>query len=102
MLQKIERKILTIISKNPSEFSIGIEQLKPYSGNDVRIAMESLKEKRYFKETSASINLSNFTYELTTQGRFYKEYRFQCFIKNIFIPIIVSIITTLITTFLCG
>lgn len=102
MLQKIERKILTIISKHPSEFSIKIEQLKPYSGNDVRLAMESLKEKGYFKEASASINLSNFTYELTTQGRFYKEYRFQCFIKNIFIPIVVSVIATLITTFMCG
>lgn len=102
MLQKIERKILKVISKQPHEFQIEIEQLKPYTGDAVYAAMKSLKDKGYFDETSASIDFSNFTYELSTQGRFYKEYCFQCFMSDIFIPIVVSIITTLITSFLCG
>ncbi|MBD5515395.1 MAG: hypothetical protein HDR06_12355 [Lachnospiraceae bacterium] len=102
MLHKIERKILKIISKQPSEFILEIEQLTPYSGNDIQLAMNSLKEKGYFIETSASIDCSHFTYELSTQGRFYREYCLQCFMSDIFIPSVVSMVTSLITYFLCG
>lgn len=102
MLHKIEKFILKKLSKQPDDIHIGIENLKPYSGSAIRSAMKSLKEKGYFEEESVSIDLSNFSYKLSTQGRFYKEYRFKCFIHDIFIPIIVSIITTLITSFLCG
>ena len=102
MLHKIERKILKIISKQPSEFELEIEQLISYSGNDIWLAMSSLKGKGYFKETRASIDLSHFIYELSTQGRFYKEYCFQCFMSDIFIPAVISMVTALITHFLCG
>lgn len=102
MLQKIERTILLTISKQPDKFNIEASQLNRYSRSDIEIAMISLKNKGYFEEANASIDLSNFTYKLTTQGRFYKEYRFQRFISNIFIPIVVSMLATLITSFLCG
>lgn len=102
MLHKIEKKILKVISKQPHEFEIKIEQLKPYTGDAVYAAMKSLKDKGYFEEISASLDFSNFTYELSTQGRFYKEYCFHCFMSDIFIPAVVAVITSLITYFLCG
>lgn len=60
------------------------------------------KEKGYLEEESANITLSHFVYRLSTQGRFYKEYRLQCFIHDIFVPAIVAVVTSLITYFLCG
>lgn len=102
MLQKIERFIIKKISEHPDDICIERDMLKPYSGPEIHSAMKSLKEKGYLEEESTSIDLSNFVYKLSTQGRFYKEYRFKCFISDIFIRAVVAVITSLITFFLCG
>ena len=100
MLLKIERKVLSIISKQPDEATIEIDKFGKYSGSDIHAALLSLKQKGYLESTDCSIDYSTFTYELTLQGRFYKEYLVREFLSNIVIPILVSVITTLITLYL--
>lgn len=102
MLQKIEKFILKKLSEHPETINYEIEIFRPYSGDEILCAMQSLESKGYLKSVCASINLSSFHCQRTTQGRFYKEYRFQCFVSDIFVPAVVAIITSLITYFLCG
>ena len=100
MLLKVERRILNEISKNPEKFEISIESFPSYSGFSVKEAMASLKDKGYLSYESASVSLDKFQYQLTSKGRYYGEYCAKYFFSNIVIPILVSIVTTLITMFL--
>lgn len=102
MLQKVERYVLKTLSKHPNDINIEIEKFHTYSADEIRSAMHSLKDKGYLEMAEENLDSSIFHYSMSTQGRFYKEYRFQSFVSNIFIPIVVSIITTLITSFFCG
>lgn len=102
MLHKIEKKVLHTLLKQPNGINIEAEKFYPYPGDEVRSAMNSLRDKGYLESVEANIDLSLFHYSLSTQGRFYKEYRFHCFMSDIFIPAVVAVITSLITYFLCG
>lgn len=102
MLQKIERSVLKTLHKQPKTIHYESKMFYPYSREEILCAMESLESKGYLKSVSGNINLSAFHCELTTQGRFYKEYMRQCFISDIFVPAVVAVITSLITYFLCG
>ena len=100
MLFKIERTILRKVSKQPHENQINIASFKKYSGNDIYHAFINLKEKGYFESVDASIAFSNFSYVLTTKGRYYKEYIFRTFFHNILVPFIVALLTTIATLYL--
>lgn len=102
MLHKIEKSILKTLSKNPQTANFEPKMFSPYSSEEIFCAMKSLESKGYLKSVCGDVLLSSFHCELTTQGRFYKEYRRQCFISDIFVPAVVSVITSLITYFLCG
>lgn len=102
MLQKIEKFVLKTLSKHPKTINYEIEIFHPYSGEEILCAMESLESKGYLKAVCGDVLLSSLHCELTTQGRFYKEYRFKSFISDIFIPAVVAVITSIITYFLCG
>lgn len=100
MLLKLERKILKYISKRSSENTFNITEFPKYSGTQIYASLKSLKEKGYLNLADASIDLSNFSYILTAKGHFYKEQRFKEFLSYVIIPILVSIITTLLTMFI--
>lgn len=102
MLQKVERYVLKMLSKQPKAINYTPDKFPRYSKDDILCAMESLESKGYLKSVSGNMDLSSLHCELTTQGRFYKEYSRQCFISDIFIPAVVAVITSLITYFLCG
>ena len=102
MLQKIERFVLKKLSKLPKKANYEAKDFYPYSGDEILCAMESLESKGYLKSVTANLDFSSLHCEITTQGRFYREYRIQCFISDIFVPAIVAVITSLITYFLCG
>ncbi len=102
MLQKIERFVLKKLSKLPKKANYEAKDFYPYSGDEILCAMESLESKGYLKTVTANLDFSSLHCEITTQGRFYREYRIQCFISDIFVPAIVAVITSLITYFLCG
>lgn len=100
MLFKIERTILRKALKHPHENQINISSFGKYSGDDVYAAFKALKEKGYFESVDSSCDYSNFTYVLSTKGRYYKEYIFRTFLKNILIPFIVALLTTVSTLYL--
>lgn len=100
MLFKIERTISKKVLKQPHENPISISSFKNYSGDDIYHALTTLKEKGYFELVDASSDYSNFSYVLSTKGRYYKEYIFRTFLKNIIIPFIVALLTTIATLYL--
>ncbi len=100
MLLKIEKEILKRVSKNPTQESIDSCAFKKHQPSEIKEAFISLKEKNYFSEVDYSIDLSSFSYVLTPQGMFYKEYARKKFFSNIIIPIIVSLLTTIGTLYL--
>ena len=100
MLLKIEKTILRKVLKQPYENHICISQFKGYCGADVNQAFISLKEKGYFERIEASCDFSSFTYVLSSQGRYYREYAFRNLLKNIIIPFIVALLTTIATLYL--
>ena len=100
MLLKIEKRILHQLLKQPDEHSISASKFNKYSNNDIYQAMKSLKEKGYLDLFDTSYTYENFSYVLSAKGRYYKEYLFRMFLHDIVIPILVSIITTLITLWL--
>ena len=102
MLLKVERFILKKLSKLPKKTNYESEDFYPYSGEEILCAMESLESKGYLKSVAANLDFSSLHCELTSQGRFYREYRSQCFVSDIFVPAVVAVITSLITYFLCG
>lgn len=102
MLHKIEKFVLKKLSKYPLMVSYEPELFRPYSKDEILCAMQSLESKGYLKSVSGNIDISSLHCELTTQGRFYKEYRRQCFVSDILVPAVVAVITSLITYFLCG
>lgn len=95
MLLKIERKILNKLCKNNSN-DISANTFK-YPKEAVYQAMKDLETKGYIHTVSTSEDWSVFTYVLNTKGRYYREYIFRMLLRNILIPIFVSIITTLLT-----
>ncbi len=102
MLHRIEKKVLIALSKQPNDARISIGKFYPYSGDEIRAAMHSLRDKGYLENAGENIDLSEFHYSMSTQGRHYREYRFKRFFSDIFIPAAVSMVTSLITYFLCG
>lgn len=102
MLLKIERKILLKLSEQPHEHQISAKEFNKYSSSDVFQAMKNLKDKGYLDLCDATTDYEMFSYVLSTQGRFYKEYLFRTFLSDIVIPIIVSVVTTLVTLFITG
>lgn len=100
MLFKIEKQILKKISKNPNETSIKISTFRKYHQNDVCKAFYSLEEKGYFKTVKCDLDCSYASYIISTKGIFYREERRHMILKNIIIPIGVSIITSTLITML--
>lgn len=100
MLFKIERTILRKVSKCPNENEINVSHFGKYTNEEVYSAFKTLKEKGYFELVDASIDYSNFSYVLTTKGRYYKEYIFRAFLRNIIIPFVVALLTTVATLYL--
>lgn len=96
MLLKIERIILRKTSKN-CDNSISLNEIGKYDGEDVYQAFLVLKEKGYFSMVCTTVTRSNFSYILTPKGKYYNENRRIEFVKNILIPIAVSIITATAT-----
>lgn len=96
MLLKIERTILRKTSSN-HENCISLSEIGRYNGEDVYQAFLALEERGYFKLVDSSIDRSNFSYILSPKGRYYKEYLWLQFLKNILIPFIVALITATAT-----
>lgn len=96
MLLKIERTILCKTSSR-KEFQISLSEIGKYDGEDVYQAFLSLKEKGYFNTVDTTVTRSNFSYTLSTKGRYYKENLRLEFIRNILIPFVVAVITATAT-----
>lgn len=95
MLLKIERIILKKISK--TNFSIELSEIGKFDEEDVYQAFLDLQDKGYVTKVSTSADRSNFSFIVSTKGRFYKEYFFLSFLRNILIPFVVAIITATAT-----
>jgi hypothetical protein len=91
MLLKIERIILKKISK--TNFSIELSEIGKFDEEDVYQAFLDLQDKGYVTKVSTSADRSNFSFIVSPKGRFYKEYFFLSFLRNILIPFVVAIIT---------
>lgn len=100
MLLKIERTILRKLSKQPHDFQIESSAFPKYSSFEINSAMVSLEEKGYLKLLSVTSEYAVFSYELTTKGRYYREYARKSFVKNILIPFVVALLTTIATLYL--
>lgn len=100
MLLKIERTVLRKLSKQPHECSIDISAFPKYSGDEINSAMLALKEKGYLEMFDKSVDFSSFSYVLSSKGRYHREYARIAFIKNILIPFIVALLTTIATLYL--
>lgn len=97
MLLKIERVVLHELCSKKHQNQVSANCFKKYSGEDIYQAMLDLKEKGYLNQVDASIDCSNFSYVLNSKGKYYSEYIFMLFLRNIIIPIAISILTTLLT-----
>ena len=95
MLLKIERIILKKISK--TNFSIELSEIGKFDEEDVYQAFLNLQDKGYVTKVSPSADRSNFSFIVSPKGRFYKEYFFLSFLRNILIPFVVAIITATAT-----
>lgn len=95
MLLKIERIILKKISK--TNFSIELSEIGKFDEEDVYQAFLDLQDKGYVTKVSTSTDRSNFSFIVSPKGRFYKEYFFLSFLRNILIPFVVAIITATAT-----
>jgi len=95
MLLKIERIILKKISK--TNFSIELSEMGKFDGEDVYQAFLELQDRGYVTEVSTSVDRSSFSFIVSPKGRFYKEYFFLSFLRNILIPFVVALITATAT-----
>ena len=95
MLLKIERIILKKISK--TNFSIELSKIGKFDGEDVYQAFLDLQDKGYITKVSTTMDRSSFSFIVSPKGRFYKEYFFLSFLRNILIPFVVAIITATAT-----
>ncbi len=95
MLLKIERIILKKISK--TNFSIELSEIGKFDGEDVYQAFLDLQDRGYVTKVSTSEDRSNFSFIVSPKGRFYKEYFFLSFLRNILIPFVVALITATAT-----
>ena len=95
MLLKIERIILKKISK--TNFSIELSEIGKFDGEDVYQAFLDLQDRGYVTKVSTSEDRSNFSFIVSPKGRFYKEYFFLSFLRNILIPFFVALITATAT-----
>ena len=96
MLLRIERKILRIISSS-NDSSIELSQIGKYNGEDVYQSFLELMDKGYLRMAESNADRSSFSYILTPKGKYYKEYIFMEFLRNILIPFIVALITATAT-----
>ena len=81
MLLKIERIILKKISK--TNFSIELSEIGKFDEEDVYQAFLDLQDRGYVTNVSTSADRSNFSFIVSPKGRFYKEYFFLSFLRNI-------------------
>lgn len=95
MLLKIERIILKKISK--TNFSIELSEIGEFDEEDAYQAFLDLQDKGYVTKVSTSADRSNFSFIVSPKGRFYKEYFFLSFLRNILIPFVVALITATAT-----
>lgn len=95
MLLKIERIILKKISK--TNFSIKLSDIGKFDGEDAYQAFLDLQDRGYVTKVNTSMDISSFSFIVTSKGRFYKEYLFLEFLRNILIPFIVALITATAT-----
>lgn len=95
MLLKIERIILKKISK--TNFSIKLSDIGKFDGEDAYQAFLDLQDRGYVTKVNTSMDRSSFSFIVTSKGRFYKEYLFLEFLRNILIPFIVALITATAT-----
>ena len=96
MLLKIERTIMRKTSSSHGN-SITLTEIGNYDGEDVYQAFLGLKYLGYFNLVETTVERSNFSFILSAKGRYYKEYLWLQFLKNILIPFLVSLITATAT-----
>lgn len=108
MLTRYERKLLKYCSKFKDEYlyeSYKFEScfFKSCPRNEVKEVCASLKEKGYIEEMNTNM-VGDVQFFLSHKGRHYKEVSFleikEFLTKSIITPIIVSLITSLITILL--
>ena len=95
MLLKIERIILKKISK--TNFSIELSKIGKFDGEDVYQAFLDLQDRGYITKVSTSVDRASFSFIVSPKGRFYKEYFFLSFLRNILIPFVGSLISATAT-----
>ena len=96
MLLRIESNILRKISSS-NDSSIELSKIGNYHGEDVYQSFLTLMDKGYLRMAESNIDRSSFSYILTPKGKYYKEYIFMEFLRNILIPFIVALITATAT-----
>lgn len=105
MLLDIQLHILKRINKNPTEFNVP-NITTDYSSEEVVKAMYDLQDRGFVKDVAHSVDNSYCSFSLTINGIRYKEFvrkEILLSLANGFVlPIIVSIIVTLITLSLKG
>ena len=99
MLFKSEIKLLKVMNKNRDSNSIRLADIDKIDKKEFVVALYGLEEKGFIKKLSPGLDRSYFTYELTIKGYSYIEYKRKTFalmvIKDIFIPVLISILISL-------
>ena len=105
MLLNSEYYVLKQINKNPNEFNV-VKLCPKLDKNKTFLTLISLQEKGFLKNVSRSIDCSVCSYEITLQGTNYIEYErkeiLSILAKSFVLPVIVSVITTIITLAIKG
>lgn len=99
---KIEKYIISVLSKKPEKTKYTRKDFSRYSEFQIHMALLSLEEKEYINYSYHDLELIDFEIQSKVNCIFYKEKVFREFIRNIFIPFVVSVITTIVTSFLIG
>lgn len=100
MLLKIERTILRKLSKQPNSLKINAYNFPQYDNADIYQAMQSLKDMGYLVSFDATVDYETFSYILSSKGRHYREYAWGQLLRNVIIPFIVALLTTIATLYL--
>lgn len=108
MLTRYERKLLKYCSKHKYQSHFETNKFEPkfyetFNQNEIKSVCESLKSKDYIGEMSLTI-YQDVRFNLSHKGVHYKEVSWleikEFLTKSIITPIIVSLITSLVTFFL--
>ena len=99
MLLRIERDILAGVNHYTNEIRIFVtpSQFPRYTPKQIDEALRGLQIKGYIHDYDKNMDLSRFSFELTTKGYSYHEELAGKVLVHIIIPVVVSLLTTLVT-----